>query len=166
MSAPLAALEDALTEEIRLERELAAAGGRKRDALVALDAAGVDQATSREQNLLVALAAAAERRLRRTAEAARLFAVPEAEISVTRIAAAAGEPVRARLLALAGGLREALKEVFRVNVANRALTEQSLDHVKRFFRILGGAREPGVYSRRGFPQARPENPKVMFDEVV
>ncbi len=158
-------LEAALAEEIRLERELAVAGLLRRDALVDLDAEAVEHAAAREQNLLAALAGAAERRLRRTSESARLLAVPGAETSLTRVAAEAAEPSRSRLRGLVAELREAFQDLGRVNDANRALTGQALDHVKHSFRILAVAREPGIYSPRGL-QPRPEQSRLMFDEVV
>jgi hypothetical protein len=161
----LKGLEGALAEEIRLQRELAGTGSRKRDALVRLDVVAVDQATSREQSLLGALGPAAERRLRRTLEVCRLLGIPEAEASVTRVADRVGEPWRAALLTHASDLRGALAEVARVNRSNRALTEQSLDYVKRFFRILGGGGDETNYTRRGL-ESRGDAPRLMIDEVV
>ncbi len=161
----LKALEEALAEEVRVERELAAAGVRKRDALVAVDMGAVAQATAREQALLAALAPAAERRLQRTAEAARALGLPEAEARVTRIAQASGEPLRTRLLARAEELRAGLRDLARINAVNKALTEQSLQQVRNFFHALGGTGDEVTYSRRGV-ETRPDAPKVMIDEVV
>ncbi len=162
---PLGGLEEALAEEIRLEKELLATGIRKRDALVSVDMKGVEHATQRERNLRAALGPAAERRLRRTAEAARGMGLSEAEATVTRLAQRAGEPWRTRLLSHASTLRSTLKELSRVNGANKALTEQSLSQVKQFFHVLGGAGEEVTYTRRGL-EARQEVPKVMIDEVA
>jgi hypothetical protein len=161
----LKGLEQALAEEIRLERELAATGARKREALVRLDLGAVDAATSREQSLLGAIGQAAERRLRRTAETARLLGIPEGEASVTRIAERAGGPWGAGLSSQAAELRRCLEEVARVNRSNRSLTEQSLDYVKRFFRILGGVKDEVAYTRRGL-DARADAPKLMIDEIA
>ena len=158
-------LETALADEIRLEADLLAVGLRKREALVRLDVPAVEQANSREQALLGAIGHAAERRLRRTAETARLLGVPEAEASVTRVAERAGEPWQAALTAQALELRKTLGEVARVNRANRTLTEQSLEYVKRFFRILGGVKDDMVYSRRDI-ENRSDAPKLMIDETV
>lgn len=160
MNGALDGLGDALAEEIRLERELAAAAGRRREALVSLDAAAVERASSREAELLAALAGAADRRRRWTSDLARSLVLPAAESSLTRVAAAVGEPARTRLEALAAELREALRELARVNDATRALTGRTLDHVKRAFGLLGGAREPGLYSRRGL------QPRAMGDAIV
>ncbi len=162
---PLGGLEEALADEIRLERDLLAVSARKRDALVALDLGGVEEATSREQDLLVELGGAAERRMRRTADAARLLGLPEAEAGVTRVAGRAGEPVASRLLARAAEFRRTLDEVSRLNRTNRRLTEQSIAHVKEFFLALSGAGHEVTYTRRGL-EARPEAPRIMIDQVV
>lgn len=158
-------LEGALAEEIRLERELLAAGTRKRDALVALDMKAVEQATAREQHLIAALGPAAERRLRRTSEATRQLGLADGEATVSHVAHRSGEPSRTRLLALVADLKTALREVTRVNGANKALTEQSLAHVKHFFRLLGGGGEELTYTRRGVG-GHPETARVMIDEVA
>ena len=165
MIAILKGLDEAMAEEIRIERELVSVGTRKRDALVALDMKGVEQATVRERTLLSALGPAAERRLHRTAEAARTLGLSEDGGAVTRIAQESSEPMRTQLLERAGELRRALQDLARVNGANKALTEQSLSHVKQFFRLLGGAGEEPVYTRRGLETSR-EIPKVMIDEVA
>jgi hypothetical protein len=161
----LRGLEESLEEELRLERELLEAGIMKRDGLVSLDLRGVDQASSLEQNILVALVPAGERRLRRTAAAARLLGLSDSESSVTRVAHRAGEPFRPRLLGQAQELREVLRQLARVNATNRALTLQSLAHVRRFFMILGGVEDQVAYTRRG-RESRREIPKVMIDKVV
>jgi flagellar biosynthesis/type III secretory pathway chaperone len=161
----LKSLEDALADETRLERELLGAGSRKRDALVALDLRAVDQATSREQNLLVAVAGAAERRLRRTADAAKLLGIPEGEASVTRVARRAGEPWAARLSAAAEGLRQVLRELASVNRTNRALTEQSIARIRDFFAALSGSDREVVYTRRGLGSGLGA-PRILIDEVI
>jgi hypothetical protein len=161
----LRALEESLADELVLEGELLEAGIQMRDALVALDLRQVEQATSREQNVLVALGPAGERRLRWTSAAARLLGLVDQEASVTRVAQRAGEPYASRLLSQADRVRTTLREVARVNQTNRALTLQSLGHVKRFFLILGGVREQLTYTRRG-QGSRPEIPKVMIDRVI
>jgi flagellar biosynthesis/type III secretory pathway chaperone len=158
-------LEASLSEEIRLEGELLEAGTEKRDALVTLDIRGVEQATSREHNLLVALGAVAERRLRRTADAARLLGLSEAEASITRVAQRAGEPYCSRMLALGEDLRRTLRQVSRINLTNRRLAEQSIGHVKRFFQILSGQKDEVTYTRRG-TGLRPTIQKIMIDRVV
>lgn len=161
----LKALEESLVEEIRLERELLEVGTRKRDALVALDLREVEQATSREHNLLVALGGSAERRMRRTADAARLLGLAEAEASVTRVAQRSGEPWSGRLLAQAAELRSALRGVSRVNATNRQLAEQSIGHVQRFFLVLSGQTDEVTYTRLGTGR-RPEIRKIMIDQVI
>jgi flagellar biosynthesis/type III secretory pathway chaperone len=161
----LKALEEALSDEIRLDLELLEVGTRKRNALVALDLRGVEQATSQEHNLLVALGASAERRLRRTADAARLLGLSDAEASVTRVARRAGEPWCDRLLGQAADLRRTLRDVARVNSANRLLAEQSIGHVRRFFNALSGEKDEATYTRRGTGQ-KPELQKIMIDRVV
>ena len=161
----LKGLQDALVEETRLERELAAVGARKRDALVALDLPVVDQSTTREQQLIGMVGVAAERRLRRTAETARLLGVADGEASVSRIAERAGEPWKTALSAEAERLRAARRDVQRIHSANRALTQQSLVSVKQFFRALGGGGEEATYTRRGM-ESRAGAPQVMIDRVV
>ena len=161
----LKALEEALSDESRLERELLEVGTRKRDGLVSLDLREVEQATSREHHLLVALGGTAERRLRRTADAARLLGLPEPEASVTRVAQRAGEPFCSRLLAQAEELRRTLKDVSRVNTTNRRLAEQSIGHVQNFFLVLSGQKDEVTYTRRGTGR-RPEIRKIMIDQVV
>jgi len=161
----LMALEESLAEEIRLERALLEVGTRKRDALVALDLREVEQATSQEHNLLVALGGSAERRMRRTADAARLLGLAEAEASVTRVAQRAGEPWCERLLAEAGDLKRTLRDVSRVNAANSQLARQSIGHVQRFFLVLSGQKDEITYTRRGTGQ-RPEIRKIMIDQVI
>jgi flagellar biosynthesis/type III secretory pathway chaperone len=161
----LKVLEESLAGEVRLERELLETGARKRDALVSLDLREVEQATSREHNLLVALAGTAEHRMRRTADAARLLGLTEAEASVTRVAHRAGEPFCATLLSLAEELRRTLRDVSRVNTTNRRLAEQSIGHVRRFFQVLSGQEVEVTYTRRGMGQ-RPEIQKIMIDQVV
>ncbi|HLF93105.1 MAG TPA: flagellar protein FlgN [Planctomycetota bacterium] len=161
----LKALEESLSEEIRLERTLLGVGTRKRDALVSLDLREVEQATSQEHNLLVALGGSAERRMRRTSDAARLLGLPDAEASVTRVAQRAGEPWSARLLAQAGELRDTLRSVSRVNAANSQLAQQSIGHVQRFFLVLSGQKDEVTYTRRGTGR-RPEIRKIMIDQVI
>ena len=68
---------------------------------------------------------------------------PEAEATFRRGAHAAAEALRASLTVQAEELRLALREVARVNAANRLLTERSLVRARRFFRMLRGAGVPG-----------------------
>jgi len=161
----LKALEDSLARELELERELFEVGERKRDGLIALDLKEVDQATSREQNILVALGPVGERRLRWTSAAARLLGLGDQEATVSRVAQRAGEPYASRLLRQASEVRGALRDVALVNRTNRALTLQSLGQVKRFFLLLSGAKDQLTYGRRGQGN-RPEMPKVMIDRVI
>ena len=103
--------------------------------------------------------------MRRTADAARLLGLSEAEASVTRVAQRAGEPFCARLMVLAEELRRTLRDVSRVNTTNRRLAEQSIGHVKHFFLVLSGQKDEVTYTRRGTGQ-RPEIRKIMIDQVV
>ena len=161
----LRALEESLADEARLERELLEAGSQKRDALVSLDLREVEQATTREHHLLVALGGTAAKRFRRTSDAARLLGLGESEASVSRVAQRAGEPWCSRLLALGEELRRTLREVSRVNTTNRSLAEQSIGHVKHFFQVLSGQKDEITYTRRG-TGLRPDIQKIMIDQVV
>ena len=161
----LRSLEESLSHEHELEKELLEVATLKRDGLVSLDMRQVELATSREQNVLVALGPAGERRLRWTSAAARLLGLADREATVTRVAQRAGEPYGSRLLFQADQVRKTLRVVARMNLTNRALTLQSLAHVKRFFLILGGVKEQLTYTRRG-QGSRPEVPKVMIDRVI
>lgn len=153
-------LEQALGEELRLHKALLELAERKRGALVAVDTAAVDAITRREQSVLLALGTTAASRLQLSAETAKSLGLPE-DATVTAIA----QRVPA-LRGVAGELRTVLTELGRVTRQCRALTEESLGFVKRFFRILSTAgQEQSGYTRRGAPPAAPP-PRLMIDQVV
>lgn len=157
-------LIEALQEELLLQKELASLGAFKRDALVAIDMPKIEAASRKEQNVLLALGATAGRRLKLTEDLARDLGAPQA--SAAEIAVRIGEPQAGQLRRAAGDLRGVMRDVARVTESNIVLTEESLDQVKQFFRLIsGGATEEGTYTRQGVkPTTAP--PRLMIDEVA
>ncbi len=157
-------LHAAIHEEIRCAEDLLGLGLEKRDALVQVDTAVVDELTRREQRSLISLGSAGTRRMQLTSQVGELVGL--AAPSVTEISRKIGEPNATRLSSSAGRLKGVLTELAKITKTNQLLTQESMGFVKSFFGLLGsGGNENMGYSKPGFtPSAAPG--RLMIDEVV
>lgn len=154
-----------LNEELLLQRNLLDLSRTKRDALVKIDTAGLDAVNRREQNVLLALGATAQQRLRLTMEASKSLSLAQAGVGA--IADRVGEPWGSKLRGVAEELKAVMKELDRVTQACKLLAEESLGFVKQFFQIVANAaqEQPAGYTRKGEPPA-PGPARLMIDEVA
>jgi flagellar biosynthesis/type III secretory pathway chaperone len=161
-------LEAALAAEAALYERLLALCEEKRGALVGLKTGDMDGIAAREEALLAAVSAADGARQRAAAGAAeRLALAPGSPLrEIARAAALRDSAAGRALAALRDRLTELLGRVARANDLNRALAEQSLDHVHGFLRALAGAEPPPAYTRRGGEPRRGAAAASMFDSVA
>lgn len=147
-----------LKEELSLQRALVDLGKKKRDGLVAVDTAIVDSVTRREQQILFALGSTATRRIRLTSEAGGT--------GVRDLATRCGEPQATQLRVAAEDLQSAMNDLRKITSSCRALAEESLGYVRRFFDIVATAgQEQAGYTPRG-SVATVTPARLMIDEVV
>jgi hypothetical protein len=155
-----------LLEESGLQRQLAVVGDEKQRALIESDVPAIDRSNAAEQGLLLAVGNVAGHRLRAMRDAARLFGLPEAGLTLTLLCERLPEPHRRRVRDGAAELKELMARIQRTARQNRSLTEQSLRLVRDFFQVLGGGESRGTtYTRRGVD--RPVTPSVaMINHVA
>jgi len=154
-------LISALGNEARLYGELLVLLAQKRDALVALKTADVDRIVAQEEALLSSLGEADAMRRRAAAEAGRAAGLAP---GATLLQIAGHEP---GLAPLRDRLRKLMIEVARANDLNRALTEQSLEHVRDTLLVLTGVEpDAAAYTRRGAEAPPPSSSRVNIVDSV
>ena len=160
-------LVSTLQEEISYQKKLLSLGMAKREGLVKVDIKKVEDSTLNEEGLLLSLGNVAEKRIRLITEIADMLALNQDNVSVNNIAAYVGEPYKSQLLSISSELKSVIKEVSRVNKQNKLLSEQSLFHIKEFFRILSGEEESDMaYTRRGVEKKSAPLHRVIIDQVA
>jgi hypothetical protein len=142
----------AMQEELQWQQDLAAVLDNKLDAMKHYDITRLEALTLTEQRLLEGIRLNAVKRNTAVHQAMREW-LPKKKsrlASARELAQALSEPLRSKLMALTGMLRDVVEKVQRLNRINAQVSRKMLGHLDHIFRVIAETgSDIGLYSRVG-----------------
>ena len=145
-------LIEAMQQELQNQKDLSAVLNHKLDAMRNYDISKLESLSQSEQRLLDGIGINEIKRV----EAARRVGMNLSpgklgeSLTVSKLAEAAGEPTRTKLVSLAAMLRDVAENVSRLNRINAIASEKVLGHFDQIFQIIAqSGRDIGLYGRYG-----------------
>lgn len=152
MSKSVEILLTAMQEELQWQQDLAAVLDSKLDAMKHYDLSRLEALSVSEQRLLEGIRLNSIKRNSAVHQTMREL-MPKTKgrlTSARELAQALSEPLRGKLMAITGMLREVVEKVQRLNRINAQVSRKMLGHFDHIFRVLAqSGSDIGLYSRVG-----------------
>ncbi|MCH9023062.1 MAG: flagellar protein FlgN [Planctomycetes bacterium] len=142
----------AMQQEVEAHEELAQLLENKLDAMKHYDLSRLEALSTGEQQVVSELGRKGQLRQAAVHKLAREFypQSPVKHVTARQLAKTAGEPLRSKLLALAGILREVAEKVKRLNEINAQTTGKVMVHFDAIFKLVAQfGCDIGLYGRAG-----------------
>jgi hypothetical protein len=152
-----AELETLMRELVVCYEQLRTIGAMRHESIRGADAEGLGACVRQENELIQRVAEIEKRRIQLVGRCTEVLGEPErGEATMGWIAERAPEPLRGRLLSLAGSLRELLRAVSRQNRVSRETAEALASHMRGLIaKVAQHLNHAQVYGRAGVVEAGP-----------